>query len=191
MNDYLLLEEGYLKLVDDNWWNFLFELLEQYLIFEKLDVVFIGKDEKIYLFFGQYYVYFEYNEWWWLEFEEIKKKWWGFLEDFINIEVVFIGKDSKIYFFVGDQFVWYVNEDFFKIDEGYLRLMVIFWGWVVNNFQCKEIVDVVLFMVVEVLEIILDFDIEDLKIDKLVGIVKKNEVLKMKQVVYSYLFLGS
>ena len=190
-NDYSLLEEGYPKPVDDNWWNLPFELLEQYPTFEKPDAVFIGKDEKTYLFSGQHYVYFEHNERWWSEPEEIKKKWRGLPEGFTNIEAAFTGKDSKTYLFVGDQFVRYTNEDFSKIDEGYPRSTATSWGRVVNNFQRKEIVDAALFMVAEVPETTPDSDTEDSKTDKLAGTAKKNEAPKMKQVAYSYLFSGS
>ncbi|MGA9377783.1 MAG: hemopexin repeat-containing protein, partial [Phormidium sp.] len=149
-NDYTEKDEGYPKEPNDNWWNLPFNLVQEGAEFNKIDEVFNGNDNKTYLFSGNKFIYFDHQQRWWSEPQELRMQWDSI--PFASVDAAFVGRDGKTYIFSDTEYVKYSGYNYSKIDDRYPNITDRYWGHVVNNIAKTGKVDAAI--VVESREII-------------------------------------
>lgn len=144
--DYRVLDAGYPKQPNDNWWNLPAKLMREDSAFndlEKIDAVFTGKDDITYLFSGKQFISFDNKQRWWSEPQNIESVWNGIpLKE--RVDAAFVGTDGKTYVFSGKRYVRYSNSTYSKVDDRYPIDIKAYWGNVVNNIEKTGTVDAAL-----------------------------------------------
>ncbi|MBD2016156.1 hypothetical protein H6F96_19555 [Microcoleus sp. FACHB-53] len=142
-HDYTKLDEGYPKPPNDNWWNLPLSLVEEGADFETIDAVFNAPDDKIYLFSGDKFIYFDQQQRWWSEPQKLAKT-WSLPFKTERVSAAFTGKDGKTYVFSGTQFIKYSGQDYSRADDRYPNITNRYWGYTTNNIVRTGRVDAVL-----------------------------------------------
>nr|WP_277875294.1 hemopexin repeat-containing protein [Alkalinema sp. FACHB-956] len=140
---YSQVDPGYPKPPNDNWWNLPFSLVEEGGDFSMVDAVFNTSDDKIYLFSGDRFIYFDQQQRWWSEPQNLSTAW---SLPFPNqrVDAAFVGKDGKTYLFSGTEFIQYSGHDYSRPDDRSPNKTHRYWGYTTNNIAKTGRVDAVL-----------------------------------------------
>ncbi|WP_273327712.1 hemopexin repeat-containing protein [Vallitalea guaymasensis] len=141
-NDYTVVDEGYPKTLDDNWWNLPFALTKTDIpdtYFDTIDAVFTDQQGRTYLFSSNRYIYFDNQHRWWSE-PALMSDTWGDMP-FEHVDAAFTGKDGKVYIFSNEHYISYKTNDYSKIDSNVPIRIMDFWGNVKNNIADTGLVD--------------------------------------------------
>jgi len=141
--DYTTLDTGYPKPPNDNWWNLPFSLVADGADFETIDAVFNAPDDKIYLFSGDKFIYFDQQQRWWSEPQTLAPV-WSLPFKTKRVSAAFAGKDGKTYMFAGKEFVKYSGHDYSRTDDRTPNKTDRYWGHTTNNIAKTGRVDAVL-----------------------------------------------
>jgi hypothetical protein len=142
-NDYTAQDAGYPKPPNDNWWNLPVSLVAEGADFETIDTVFNAPDEKIYLFSGDKFIYFDQQQRWWSEPQQLDHH-WSLPFKVKRVDAAFTGKDGKTYLFSGTEFTKYSSQDYSRADDRYPNITNRYWGHVTNNIAKTGRVDAAL-----------------------------------------------
>jgi hypothetical protein len=141
-HDYTTLDPGYPKPPNDNWWNLPFSLVEENADFVTIDTVFNAPDNKTYLFSGDKFIFFDNQQQWWSEPQQLVTQWDSI--PFNRVDAAFTGKDGKTYVFSGTEYIKYSSQDFSQADDRYPNITPNYWGHVANNIAKTGRVDAAL-----------------------------------------------
>ncbi|MGI0493644.1 hemopexin repeat-containing protein [Alkalinema pantanalense CENA528] len=142
-HDYTKVDPGYPKPPNDNWWNLPLSLIAEDGDFQTIEAVFNTSDDKIYLFSGDRFIYFDQQQRWWSEPQNLSTAWsLPFREP--RVDAAFVGKDGKTYLFSGTEFIQYSGHDYSRPDDRSPNKTRRYWGYTTNQIAKTGRVDAVL-----------------------------------------------
>lgn len=142
---YSQVDPGYPKPPNDNWWNLPLSLVEEGGDFTKVDAVFNTSDDKIYLFSDDRFIYFDQQQRWWSEPQNLSTAWsLPFKKQ--RVDAAFVGKDGKTYVFSGKEFTQYSGHDYSRPDDRTPNKTHRYWGYATNQIAKTGRVDAVLLL---------------------------------------------
>ena len=113
----------------------------------QIDAVMNGPEDKVYLFYDNYYVEHDHANRWWSEPKILSEQWdrtvTG-LDEGDRIVAAFTGKDGKTYLFYNSKYLRFSDPELRRLDNGYPRPTKKFWGKVRNNIDKTGKVDAAL-----------------------------------------------